>query len=97
MTRRSLLDININLLLEYKSMLVLNPVVGYLIFMIIGIASYLTIPSIANMVVNAGGGGALTGKVTSMIIGGAGAVVTGGLASGGANSGYFSDKVSGKS
>lgn len=92
--------------------------VGYLIFMLIGIVSYLTIPSIANMVVNAGGGGALTNKTTSIMVGGAstvmaaGAATTGmvadsfgdansrmsqGMASSGANSGYFSDKVSGKS
>lgn len=96
--------------------------IGYIIFMIIGIVSYFTIPSIANMVVNAGGVGALTSKAsgvfgniaggsvaTSMAVGG----TVGGMAadalgdanlrmsqsmgSAGRNSGYFADKVSGKS
>ena len=39
---------------------------SYLIFMIIGIAGYFTVPSVANYIVHAGGGGALVQKVTSM-------------------------------
>lgn len=39
---------------------------AYIIFMIIGIASYMTVPTIAGYVVQAGGGGALTQKITSM-------------------------------
>jgi conjugative transposon TraJ protein len=38
---------------------------AYLIFMIIGIIGYFTVPSVANYIVNAGGGGALGQKVTS--------------------------------
>lgn len=96
--------------------------VGYIVFMIIGIVSYFTIPSISNMVVNAGGAGALTSKVVSVFMGGAGiatstAAAVGGagagmvadafgdanlkmsqsMSSAGTNSGYFTDKVSGKS
>jgi conjugative transposon TraJ protein len=39
--------------------------VGYLIFMIIGIVSYFTIPSLSTLIVNAGGGSALTSKITN--------------------------------
>lgn len=39
--------------------------IGYLIFLLIGIAGYLTVPSVANYIVHAAGGGALQQKVTS--------------------------------
>lgn len=39
---------------------------AYLVFMIIGIVGYFTVPSVANYIVHAGGGGALGQKVTSM-------------------------------
>lgn len=95
--------------------------IGYIVFLIIGIATYFTIPSIANMIVNAGGGGALTSRVTRLFFGGAASATSttlaaGGVAAGmvadtfgdvnlrmsqsmsntGVNSGYFTDKVSGK-
>lgn len=40
---------------------------AYLVFLIIGIVGYFTVPSVANYIVNAGGGGALGQKVTSMM------------------------------
>lgn len=40
--------------------------IGYLIFMIIGIVGYFTVPSVANYIVHAGGGSALGQKVTSI-------------------------------
>lgn len=40
--------------------------VAYLVFMIIGIVGYFYVPSIANYIVHAGGGGGLGQKVTSM-------------------------------
>ncbi|MXN91166.1 conjugative transposon protein TraJ [Flavobacterium sp. Sd200] len=40
--------------------------VAYLIFMIIGIVGYFTVPSVANYIVHAGGGSALGQKVTSI-------------------------------
>ena len=40
--------------------------IAYLVFMIIGIIGYFTVPSVANYIVHAGGGGALGQKVTSM-------------------------------
>jgi conjugative transposon TraJ protein len=39
---------------------------AYLVFMIIGIAGYFTVPSVANYIVHAGGGGALGQKVTNL-------------------------------
>ncbi len=39
---------------------------AYLVFMIIGIVGYFTVPSVANYIVHAGGGGALGQKITSM-------------------------------
>jgi conjugative transposon TraJ protein len=40
---------------------------AYLIFMVIGIVGYFTVPSVANYIVHAGGGNALIHKVTSMV------------------------------
>lgn len=56
--------------------------IGYLIFLIMGIVGYFTVPSVANYIVHAAGGGALQQKVTGMLGGATGAAV--GLASGGA-------------
>jgi conjugative transposon TraJ protein len=39
---------------------------AYLVFMIIGMVGYFTVPSVANYIVHAGGGGALGQKVTSI-------------------------------
>ena len=39
---------------------------AYLVFMIIGIVGYFTVPSVANYIVHAGGGGALGQKATSI-------------------------------
>lgn len=39
---------------------------GYLIFMLIGIVGYFTVPSVANSIVNAGGAGAMLHKVTNL-------------------------------
>jgi hypothetical protein len=40
---------------------------AYLIFMIIGIVGYFTVPSVANYIVHAGGGNTLLYKVTNMM------------------------------
>ncbi len=40
---------------------------AYLIFMIIGIIGYFTVPSVANYIVHAGGGNTLLYKVTNMM------------------------------
>jgi conjugative transposon TraJ protein len=45
---------------------------AYLIFLLIGIVSYFTVPTIASYIVNVGGGGALTSKTTGIVGGLAG-------------------------
>ncbi|PIF34553.1 conjugative transposon TraJ protein [Flavobacterium sp. 9] len=49
--------------------------IAYLIFMIIGIVGYFTVPSVANYIVHAGGGGALGQKVTSLFGGSTSSVI----------------------
>lgn len=51
---------------------------AYLIFMIIGIIGYFTVPSVANYIVHAGGGNALLFKVTNLFSSGSHSVVQGG-------------------
>lgn len=45
--------------------------VAYLVFLIIGIIGYFTVPSVAGYIVNVGGGGALTSKTSSVFAAGA--------------------------
>jgi conjugative transposon TraJ protein len=49
---------------------------GYLIFLIIGIIGYFTVPSVANYIVNAGGGNALNYKVSNVFSSSARTVVS---------------------
>jgi conjugative transposon TraJ protein len=49
--------------------------IAYLIFLIIGIVGYFTVPSVANYIVHASGGGALVQKVTSIFGGSTTSVV----------------------
>ena len=51
---------------------------AYLIFMIIGIIGYFTVPSVANYIVHAGGGNALLYKVTNMMSSSSRALTQGG-------------------
>lgn len=51
---------------------------AYLIFMIIGIIGYFTVPSVANYIIHAGGGNALLHKVTNMMSTSSRTVVQGG-------------------
>lgn len=53
--------------------------VGYLIFLIIGILGYFTVPSIASHIVWVGGGDALSGKATALAAGAVGGAVSGGM------------------
>lgn len=43
---------------------------AYLVFLVIGIVGYFTVPNVANYIVNAGGGNAMLSKVNSLIVGG---------------------------
>lgn len=40
---------------------------GYLVFLIIGIVGYFTVPTVAGYIVNTGGGGAMVQKITSIL------------------------------
>ncbi len=55
---------------------------GYLIFLIIGIIGYFTVPSIANYIMHVGGGDALGGRVTAVMMGATGGTVSGGMSTG---------------
>jgi len=54
---------------------------AYLIFMIIGIIGYFTVPSVANYIVHAGGGNTLLYKVTNMMSTSSRSIVQGGTSS----------------
>ena len=51
---------------------------AYLIFMVIGIVGYFTVPSVANYIVHAGGGNTLLYKVTNLMSSSSQTVVSGG-------------------
>ncbi len=82
-------------------------ILAYLIFMIIGIVGYFTVPSVANYIVNAGGGNTLLYKVTSITAASSRTVMntTSSAASkiqqtvtgSGNNGGFMYNKLSGKS
>jgi conjugative transposon TraJ protein len=48
--------------------------IAYLVFLIIGIVGYFTVPSVANYIIHAGGAGATVQKVTNMVNAGGNAV-----------------------
>lgn len=69
---------------------------AYLIFMIIGIIGYFTVPSVANYIMHAGGGHSLLAKTTTIATGGAAGAVgtmTGNAAQTGAALGNFGTYV----
>jgi conjugative transposon TraJ protein len=49
---------------------------GYLIFLLIGIVGYFTVPTIANHIINAGGAGSLLSKSTGLFAGGTQKVIS---------------------
>jgi len=61
-----MLKIDIALANDYGDTFFSRTDIAYLVFMIIGIVGYFTVPSVANYIVHAGGGGALGQKVTSI-------------------------------
>lgn len=65
--QENMLKIDIAQAGEYGDTFFSRTDVAYLVFMIIGIIGYFTVPSVANYIVHAGGGGALGQKVTSMV------------------------------
>ncbi len=55
---------------------------AYLVFLIIGIVGYFTVPSVANYIIHAGGAGATVQKVTNMVNAGGHAAQNAGMAGG---------------
>ena len=51
---------------------------AYLIFLIIGIIGYFTVPSVANYIIHAGGGNALLYKVSTLLSSSSRTVISGG-------------------
>ena len=64
--QEKMLELDISQVNNYGDTFFSRTDMAYLIFMIIGIIGYFTVPSVANYIVHAAGGGALGQKVTSI-------------------------------
>ncbi len=64
--QEKMLQLDIGQVNDYGDTFFSKTDMAYLVFMIIGIVGYFTVPSVANYIVHAGGGGALGQKVTSV-------------------------------
>ena len=64
--QEKMLELDISQVNDYSDTFFSRTDMAYLVFMIIGIVGYFTVPSVANYIVHAGGGGALGQKVTSL-------------------------------
>ena len=64
--QEKMLTMDISQVQDYGDTFFSRTDVAYLVFMIIGIIGYFTVPSVANYIIHAGGGGALGHKVTSL-------------------------------
>jgi len=64
--QEKMLEVDIAQVNDYGDTFFSRTDMAYLVFMIIGIVGYFTVPSVANYIVHAAGGGALGQKVTSI-------------------------------
>lgn len=64
--QEKMLEIDISQVEGYGDTFFSSTDAAYLVFMVIGIVGYFTVPSVANYIVHAGGGSALGHKVTSL-------------------------------
>ncbi len=80
--QENMLKLDIGQVQQYGDTFFSSTDTAYLVFMIIGIIGYFTVPSVANYIVNAGGGNTLLYKVTSLTSGGGSTIVTGGASAG---------------
>ncbi len=64
--QENMLKIDLSQMAAYGDTFFSQADTGYLIFMLIGIVGYFTVPSVSNFIVNAGGGNAMLQKITSM-------------------------------
>ena len=81
--QENMLKIDINQVNQYGDTFFSSTDSAYLIFMVIGIIGYFTVPSIANYIVHAGGANALLYKATNMFSTGANSTVSNVVASAG--------------
>src|SRR5688572_18030060 len=81
--QENMLKIDINQVNRYGDTFFSSTDSAYLIFMVIGIIGYFTVPSIANYIVHAGGANALLYKATNMFSTGANSTVSNVVASAG--------------
>jgi conjugative transposon TraJ protein len=65
--QEKMLEIDIDQIGNYGDTFFSRTDMAYMVFMIIGIIGYFTVPSVANYIVHAAGGGALTQKTTGML------------------------------
>jgi conjugative transposon TraJ protein len=65
--QENMLKIDIAQVKDYGDTFFSSTDAAYLIFMVIGIVGYFTVPSVANYIVHAGGNGAMLQKVTSIV------------------------------
>lgn len=75
--QEKMIEIDIQQVEEYGDSFFTTSDVGYIIFMLIGIVAYFTVPSMANMIVNAGGGSILTTKISNYAMGSMSAMASG--------------------
>jgi conjugative transposon TraJ protein len=81
--QENMLKVDINQVNQYGDTFFSSTDSAYLIFMVIGIIGYFTVPSIANYIVHAGGANALLYKATNMFSTGANSTVSNVVASAG--------------
>lgn len=74
--QENMLRIDIQQVIQYGDTFFSSTDTAYLIFLIIGIIGYFTVPSVANYIVHAGGGYALIHKSTNLFVSGARSVTS---------------------
>lgn len=74
--QEKMLEMDISQVQDYGDTFFSSTDVAYLVFMIIGIVGYFTVPSVANYIVHAGGGSAFGHKVTSLFSSSSRSIVT---------------------
>ncbi|MBC9795357.1 conjugative transposon protein TraJ [Sinomicrobium weinanense] len=65
--QQKMLELDISQVEGYGDTFFSSTDIAYMIFLIIGIVGYFTVPSMANYIIHAGGGSALTQKVTNLL------------------------------
>jgi len=74
--QENMLRIDIQQVLRYGDTFFSESDTAYLIFLVMGIVGYFTVPSVANYIVHAGGGNTLLYKASNVFTGGSRAVVS---------------------